>query len=162
MLFELNGPILWITKLSFFLLYVQAFRPMRWLRLCTYFGAALSTVLYWSLSIALFVIATPKPGDSWAEDTLKIQRVEHTAKVNIAVAITGLLIDIWLFVLPLAGIYKLQLHTSRRVELTIMFSTGLMSVCSWRRRIIIDTFVQSRCSLSSQHLLPLPTSAPCR
>lgn len=47
-------------------------------------------------------------------------------RMAVPVAAGGLIIDVWLFVLPLVAIYKLQLQSTRRIGLTVMFSTGLM------------------------------------
>lgn len=127
MILVLNGPTMWITKLTFFLLYLHIFRPMKWLRICIYSGVILSTVFYWSLSITLFVLGSPR-GQTWAEAYVSSPFI--TNSVNIAVAVGGLLIDIWLFILPLAAISTLQLQNSRKFGLAIMFSTGLMSVTS--------------------------------
>lgn len=126
----LNGPTLWITKLTFFLLYLQIFRPMRWLRLCIYLGVTLSTIFYWSLSITLIVLASPKSGQTWAETDAPGPNIELESKTNIAVAAGGLLIDVWLFVLPLVAINKIQLRTTRKIGLTVMFCTGLLAVAA--------------------------------
>ncbi|CAF9919671.1 hypothetical protein IMSHALPRED_004693 [Imshaugia aleurites] len=48
----------------------------------------------------------------------------------VPVAAGGLIIDVWLFVLPLVAIYKLQLQSTRRIGLTVMFSTGLIAVAA--------------------------------
>ena len=57
-------------------------------------------------------------------------RLDVANKVNFSVAAAagGLIVDVWLFVLPLVAISQLQLHGTRRIGLYIMFSTGLMSV----------------------------------
>ena len=118
----LNGPILWITKLTFLVLYLQIFRPMKWLRICIYSGATLSTAFYWSVSTAVFIIASPRSGQTWAEADV----VQSTTKVNIVMAAGGLLVDVGLFILPLVALYKLQLRSTHKIGLTVMFSTGLM------------------------------------
>ena len=100
---------------------------MRWLRINIYIGVTALTVFYWSFSIALFVIDTPRPGETWTK--LEVSpRFEDSAKTNVPMAVGGMLADVWLLILPLVAIYKLQLHQTRRIALTIMFSTGLMSV----------------------------------
>ena len=123
----LNGPILWVTKLTFFLLYLQIFRPMRWLRICIYLGATLSTIFYWSASAALFALSLPNPGETWLEFTIS-PRFRLSSHLNLAIAVGGLLVDVYLFILPITAIQKVQLHGIRKVGLTIMFSTGLTSV----------------------------------
>ena len=122
----LNGPILWITKLTFFITYFQIFWPIKWLRTCIYFGVTLSTAFYWSVSVAVFIIASPRPEQTWAGADI----IQSTSKVNIAVAVGGLLVDVGLFILPLVALYKLQLRNTRKIGLVIMFSTGLMYVFS--------------------------------
>ena len=123
----LYGPTLWLIKGTFCLLYLQIFRPMRWLRINIYIGVTVLIVFYWSLSIALFVIDTPRPGETWTELELS-PRFGDSAKTNVPMAVGGMIADVWLLILPLVAIYKLQLHQTRRIALTIMFSTGLMSV----------------------------------
>ena len=125
----INGPILWVTKFTFSLLYLQIFRPMRWLRICIYLGATLFTVFYWSLSIALFILSSPRSGETWAENLLS-PRLDITIKLAVPVAAGGLIVDVWLFILPVVAIYKLQLHSTHRVGLVTIFSTALMLVFS--------------------------------
>lgn len=123
----LIGPTLWATKLTFSLLYLQIFRPMRWMRICIYLGATLFTVFYWSISIAVIILTLPRSGESWVEVDFS-PRLDIVTKVNVSIAAGGLIVDVWLLVLPLVAIYKLQLHGTRRIGLLIMFSTGLMLV----------------------------------
>lgn len=127
----INGPTLWVTKFTFSLLYLQIFRPMRWLRICIYLGATLFTVFYWSLSIALFILSSLRPGETCAEVQVS-SRLIDTTKLAIPVAAGGLVVDVWLFILPLVAIYKLQLHTTRKIRLTVIFSTDLMLVFNER------------------------------
>ena len=149
----LYGPTLWLVKGTFCLLYLQIFRPMRWLRVNIYIGVTILTVFYWSFSIALFVIDTPRPWETWAELELS-KRFEDSAKTKVPMAVGGMIADVWLLVLPLIAIYKLQLHQTRRIALTIMFSTGLMSVLPIQDERCAKSFVQSCRSLRSQRLLP--------
>ena len=78
----------------------------------------------------MFVIAAPRPGETWIEADDIPSRVELESKLNTSVAVGGMLIDVWLIVLPLIAVYKLQLRSARKVGLMIMFSTGLMLVFS--------------------------------
>ena len=123
----LYGPTLWLIKETFCLLYLQIFRPMRWLRINIYIGVTVLTVFYWSFSIALFILETPRPGETWTELELS-PRFQVSGKINVPMAVGGMIADVWLLILPLIAIYKLQLHQKRRIALTIMFSTGSMSV----------------------------------
>ena len=100
---------------------------MRWLRINIYIGAILLTIFYWSFTIALIVFASRDPRDSWVELSLSQRRVD-SHKTNLPMAVGGLIIDIWLLVLPLVAVYRLQLHKTRKVALIIVFSTGSLLV----------------------------------
>lgn len=98
---------------------------MRWLRLSIYIGATLFTVFYWGISVVLFVLWSPKPGETWPEVEI-LPQVTTANRFAVPVAAGGMMVDVWLFVLPLVAVHKLQLHKTRRVGLTVIFSTGLM------------------------------------
>ena len=123
----LYAPSLWLTKGTFCLLYLQLFRPMRWLRLNIYIGATVLTVFYWGFLVAWIVFAWRRPGETWGELFLS-SRSAHSTKLNIPIAVGGMIADVWLLILPLVAVYSLQLHKTRRVALNVMFSTGLMLV----------------------------------
>ena len=100
---------------------------MRWLRICIYVGVTLFTIFYWGFAIAGFVLSSPRPSEILGEAEIS-SRLNTLINMTIFHGVGGMMIDIWLFVLPLFAIYKLQLHSTRRIGLTIMFSTGLLSV----------------------------------
>ena len=59
-------------------------------------------------------------------------------KLDVPLVAGGLIIDVWLFILPLVAIYKLKLHSTRRIGLTIIFSTDPMLVFPiWDRRSLM-------------------------
>lgn len=121
----LISPVLWITKFSFFLLYLQIFWPMRWLRLSIYVGATLATVIYWSVWIASVVLLTPKPGETWIETYFSATQ-QTVTKLAIFIAWVGLVIDLFLLILPSIAVYQLQLSNTRKFGIILIFSTGLM------------------------------------
>lgn len=100
---------------------------MRWLRINIYIGATLLTIFYWSFAISAFVFDTRKSGETWAELALS-QRFADQNKISVWFTTGGMIADVWLLVLPLVATYKLQLHKTSRVALTVMFSTGALSV----------------------------------
>ena len=121
------APTLWLIKVTFCLLYLHIFRPMRWLRINIYIVAALLTIFYWGFSIALFVFASRNPGESWAELLLS-QRFAISQRTNTPMAVGGMILDLWLLALPLVAVCRLQLQQARKIALIIMFSTGSLSV----------------------------------
>jgi hypothetical protein len=98
---------------------------MRWLRLSIYVGAALATVMYWSVWIATVVLLTPKPGETWIEANHSAALPNGT-KLAILIAWVGLAIDLFLLILPSIAVYQLQLSNTHKLGLILIFSTGLM------------------------------------
>lgn len=90
-----------------------------------YIGATLSTAFYLGVTIALFVLTTPRPGETWAVAILS-KRQQMVSKLAIPVSSMGLVVDILLLILPSLAVYKLQLHTTRKIGLMLIFSTGLV------------------------------------
>ena len=98
---------------------------MRWMRVSIYIGATLSTLFYMGATIALFVLSTPRQGQSWTTD-FQTEREQRVNELAIPISSMGLVVDTVLFILPSIAVYQLQLHTNRKVGLLLIFSTGLV------------------------------------
>lgn len=90
-----------------------------------YIGATLSTACYVGFTIALYVLITPRPGQSWRAQFLS-KRERGAISLSVPTASVGLVVDVLLLILPSVAIYKLQLHTTRKIGLMLIFSTGLV------------------------------------
>ena len=120
------APItLLFIKLTFFLLYYQVFRPLRWLRVVVYIGATLTCAFYGAASIAQIVFSAPKPGQSWVEHTLSGTTL-HAEVLAIPLSSVGLGIDIVLLVMPIIAIMGLQLPTKRKIGIMLIFMFGIL------------------------------------
>ena len=119
-------PILMVVKLTFFLLYLETFRPMRWLRLSVYVGTVSLTLFYGAYSIGLFVIATPTSGQTWQVHTFSSIERSNAYTAVIYLAAGGLGFDLYLLALPIGAIMQLQLPLRRKVGVTLIFMTGIL------------------------------------
>ena len=120
-----SAPLLWAAKLTFFLLYLQLFRPMRWLRISIYIGAVMSTLSYTAFTLSALIFTTRRPGETW-EQTFTSRHNRLQDEIAIPVGVVGLLTDIYLLILPSLAVSKLQLQTARKIGLMLIFSTGFM------------------------------------
>ena len=119
-----SQPVLGVTKLTFFLFYLQVFRPLKWLRISVYIGASLSTAFYLAVFITETSLATPSPHESW--DTHYVSSRLGQRRLAIPTASVGLVIDILLLILPSVAVSQLQMTTRRKLGLLLIFGTGLM------------------------------------
>ena len=117
--------IVWpFAKLSFFLLYIELFRPMKWLRYCSYAGAVVNVLYYFSILVATLVFTAPAPGQT-LQQSVQSQRQAKALTMPVPIASMNLVLDVYILVLPIAGVSKLQLATRRKIAVIGVFSTGL-------------------------------------
>ena len=112
------------TKLTFFLLYYEVFRPLRWLRISVYIGATLTCAFYGATFITQAVIIVPKPGETWLEHSLAPDNRDNVLSVPLAAV--GLAIDIVLLVMPIVAVTGLQLRTKRKIGVIFIFMFGIL------------------------------------
>lgn len=114
------SPItLLFTKLTFFLLYLQVFWLLRWLRISVYIGATLTCLFYGAVSIAQIVLLTPRRGETWLEHSASAESLKAQV-LSIYLAAIGLGIDIALLVMPIAAVVGLK-HKRKRGVLFVFF-----------------------------------------
>ena len=118
------APALGFIKLSIFLIFYQMFWPMRWMRIAVYIGSAITIGFYGAVTICMLVFSIPRPGQTWFTHTITPL---YGKAQNLALPITavGLVLDIYLLVLPIGAVIKLRLPPARKIGVTIAFATGL-------------------------------------
>lgn len=123
-----NGPphFIWpVIKTTFFIMYLQIFRPLAWLRRCVYIGLIVVWVWYVGMGTAQMIITSPPPGKGWVE-SFATPRYLRTFKLTVPVSVFGLVSDIYILILPLIAISHLQLSKAKKIGVTAMFSTGFI------------------------------------
>lgn len=131
-----NGPphLIWPTiKTTFFLMYLQLFRPLAWLRRCVYVGLVVVWLWYLGMAITTMVITAPPPGKGWVE-SFATPRYLLTFKLTVPAASFSLVSDVYILLLPLVAISHLQMSSAKKIGVGAMFSTGFMQV---PRRLLV-------------------------
>lgn len=122
------GPCIWFVKLSLFVLYVQVFHPLRWLRYCAYAGVVSTGLSYWVVSIIYLAMCVPRDGTSQGDYFMALvsPRCQNVNPLQVANGVVSLVSDLYLVILPLPAVWKLQLPLHRKLALSAMFFTGAM------------------------------------
>ena len=115
------------AKITFFLLYLQIFRPMLWLRYCSYLGILFTSLFYLAIIIFTLVLTVPAPGQSWQEAS-RGSSYKAVLKATVWIASVGLVLDVIIFVLPIIGVQQLQLSRKRKIGVIAVFLTRLLYV----------------------------------
>ncbi|GIJ89099.1 hypothetical protein Asppvi_008028 [Aspergillus pseudoviridinutans] len=91
------------------------------------FGLLFTFVLYWPGVGLESYFAAPHIGETW-EDLLVNKRPERLIYWGIVQGSLSVVLDIYIFILPLPLLSKLQLPRKKRWQLLIIFSTAMINV----------------------------------
>ena len=98
---------------------------MKWLRYCSYAGAIVNVLFYTSILVATFAYSLPAPGETMLEQS-RSSRNLGSLRLTLPLGFMGLILDLYILVLPIAGVSKLQLPTRKKIGVIAVFLTGLM------------------------------------
>jgi hypothetical protein len=126
--FVSNSPayIIWpCIKTTFFLMYLQLFRPLTWLRRCAYVGLVVVWVFYVAMGAAQLAITVPPSGQGWVESFASPGYL-RTYKLCVPTASFSLASDVYILALPMLAVSHLRLSMGKKIGVTAMFSTGVV------------------------------------
>lgn len=141
------------TKMTFFLMYLQLFRPLKWLRICVYTGATVSTIFYVTVGVFWTTSITPRKGQTFASVAVSAAEFKSLL-LSVPSAAAGLGIDLYLLVLAITAVMQLQLSTRRKIGVILIFLTGLAyDPIAYFYRYITNDDLQCLYSIRTQRLL---------
>lgn len=108
-------------------MYLQMFSPFRWLRWGCYLGLFVNWGFYIAITIPAIYYQAPNPGQTWQEGLMN-DRYTDVFGLSIPAASGSLILDVYIFILPLVAVSKLQLTPSKKLGVIAVFTTGLMYV----------------------------------
>lgn len=122
-------PGLFFSKTSLLLLLRSIFstRTKRAMRYWIWFGFAAATAVCLPGIPINIALGTPSPGESWygfVEDK-KMGRDIYWGLVQ---SVLGIILDLYIFILPLPVVYRLQMSKKKRIQVTAVFSTAFLAV----------------------------------
>ena len=113
------------TKVTFFIMYLSIFGQWRWMRIAATVGGVITVAFYTSMTACIFAFTTPKRHETWeAHQLTRGERLD--ARFGPAQSGVGLLIDLYVLLLPIIGVSKLQMPFRRKLGVTIIFMTAIL------------------------------------
>lgn len=116
---------MFFAKLALFLMYYRIFALNRWTRIAIYFGIILNGLFYFASCIGLIILCIPRRSESWTSMTYAT-RCYHAEAMGDVQGIFGLVSDLYIFILPLPVLFRLQMSLKKKLGITAVFLTGLM------------------------------------
>ena len=121
---QLIYPIgLGFIKVSYFLLYGRLFRPLRAMRVAIWSGGVVSSLFYTLMFVLDVYFATPRRGETYLTHYLN-PIDKHATQMSLPFAIIGLVLDFYILLLPIWGVWQLQLSKQKKWGVILIFMTG--------------------------------------
>lgn len=125
----LPPPTFLFLKITFFIMYRQVFGPMRWMRICAALGAIFTTLFYTIVFVYIIIFTTShKKETRLYHESTPLQRLN--GKFSIPQSGVNLALNLYILVLPIVAVTKLQMAPRRKVGIILIFMTGLLLVKS--------------------------------
>lgn len=125
----LFGLCLGVSKVTIMLLYLELFAVQRRMRIATYVGIAFTIGLYITFIPCSAYFEAPHIGQTWS-DLVTNGQPNHAVPWSIAIGVGSVLIDIYIFILPIPVLLRLHMSTSKRIQLVALFGTALFGVAA--------------------------------
>ena len=121
----LLGPSAFFAKVSLLLLYLRIFSPHKSTRYAIYISIAFAFCLYWvSIPIEAYYCA-PSAGKGWTLSEIG-PKCWSAVILGLVQGPLNVLLDVFLFVLPIPVVIGLQMSFRRRMAVLAVFFTGLL------------------------------------
>ncbi len=116
-----------MIKLSLFLLILEIFGTLKWLRYLVYGGIVVTGLVYLPITVAIAAACSPRKGFSKADYLAAIgdPKCARNDFLNTWPGIFNILSDFYILVIPLPAVWGLQLPTRKKIGISAMFLTGL-------------------------------------
>ena len=121
----LYSLVMFFAKLALFLFYHRIFALSRRTRIAIYLGITLNGLFYLASCIGIIVLCVPRRSESWTSMTFAT-RCHHSVAMGDIQGIFGLVSDLYIFILPLPVLFRLQMSLKKKLGITAVFLTGLM------------------------------------
>ena len=120
------GPVIFLAKLSLFLLLHKVFIRIRAL---VWLGIIFTFLLYSATTVAYIALCI-QPVEKNYQELTRTPRCQKTGNLDIIQGVIDLASDLYLFAIPLPLIKRLQTRLKQRLGIFIIFSVGLLQAAS--------------------------------
>ncbi|KAK7987374.1 C2H2 type zinc finger domain protein [Apiospora arundinis] len=119
--------VLFFSKVSIFLLFQQIFEVQKSTLMAIRFGIAFTALLYFTNIPMSAILSAPHVGETWTS-VLFSGRPQKDLIWGVVQSSLGIILDLFIFVLPIPVIMRLQLSTKRKIQILAVFTTALVVV----------------------------------
>ncbi|KAI1807095.1 hypothetical protein F4811DRAFT_560095 [Daldinia bambusicola] len=115
------------SKAAILLLFLQIFVVDKKMRIAIYGGLVFTVLAYWPNLILVPLFSTPRSGETW-ESLVTNPRVRKMTPVGTEQGSLAVLLDLYIFILPMPILASLNMNKTKRLHLIAIFGTALAGV----------------------------------
>ena len=113
-------------------MYIEIFGQWRWFKHWAIAGGLLTAIFYTATTVCFFTFTASARHQTWAS-----HKIAKTESLDVAFALpqscVGLVIDVYILILPIIGVSKLQMPLRRKIGVIIVFLSAIMSFSLFRQ-----------------------------
>ncbi|KAI9642374.1 hypothetical protein NHQ30_009178 [Ciborinia camelliae] len=113
------------VKITIFLTYIELFSRARWIKISCWIGASLSGAFYIAIVVASVILQFPHGHETYVEHLFSADS-NRAIKLSIPTAAVGMVIDIYLFIVPLVAVSSLNMKRRKKIGVASLFATGFV------------------------------------
>ncbi|KAK7961228.1 hypothetical protein PG988_012442 [Apiospora saccharicola] len=119
-----------LIKVSVLLLYLRIFRVLKWMRVISVISIVLIVLWHLALSVSFAAMCAPGTGDTQLDFLAAFisQKCSDTRILVVLQGVGNVVTDIWLILLPLPAVWKLQMPFRRKLAVSSMFMVGIIAL----------------------------------
>ncbi|KAI0891048.1 hypothetical protein F4806DRAFT_484457 [Annulohypoxylon nitens] len=121
------GPALFFPKAAIFLFYLQIFSVKRLVRIGSKIGLVVAFLAYFPASLTLCYFDAPHVGQTW-DELLTSGMPQKGIPGGVTVGVASVIVDIYVFILPLPTLFSLNMALSKKMQLMALFTTAFMGI----------------------------------
>ncbi|MCJ1465350.1 hypothetical protein MMC07_003968 [Pseudocyphellaria aurata] len=133
----LYGPTIFFIKVSILILYLRVFAPDRRMRLLIYLGMGYTLLANSIVTILFGALCTPRKGQTYFQAYTRTQCVNNVDNLAIATSALNLFGDVYILIIPIPAVLKLQLSKKKRIAVLGVFMTGFLACAASLVAVII-------------------------
>ena len=120
--------VAFLAKLSLFLLHHRLFSIYKWMRYLVYLGIGSIFVLYATCAAVDSYLCLPHRGETWLQAAVSSRCHQQAVLVAYIQGPFNVASDLFLLLLPLPAVLKLQVPLRKKLGISTIFLTGSLSV----------------------------------
>ncbi|KAL8722482.1 MAG: hypothetical protein Q9225_001046 [Loekoesia sp. 1 TL-2023] len=124
---SLWGPFVWFIKLSLLQLYLYLFGRLQWMKRLAWIAILVTGLFYFSITIAKIALCAPRESETYIM-AFSTRRCNNTRVLGVVTGVFNIVSDLYLLVLPVPAVWKLQVSGRDKFRSLAAFMTGIIAL----------------------------------